>query len=158
MYLFIFAFLGNFFYVLSILTSSKMDLPAPLARQFIRDSIPYVQLPFVLIALLYPHRYLHTDSFWVLVEPSSSILPLFSRVSYMILGDELCAAGSDERVWGRWVGKNRGCYYRRVSKKLVDDDDDGDKLMGGFGTCRCFCLFMRCSVFRIALRVCVNSQ
>ncbi|KAF8509743.1 PQ loop repeat-domain-containing protein [Gautieria morchelliformis] len=42
MYLFIFAFLGNFFYVLSILTNPKMDLPAPLARQFIRDSIPYI--------------------------------------------------------------------------------------------------------------------
>jgi len=42
MYLFTFAFLGNFFYVVSILTSSKMDLPAPLARQFIRESIPYL--------------------------------------------------------------------------------------------------------------------
>lgn len=40
MYLFTFAFLGNLFYVLSILTSSKMALPAPLARQFIRESIP----------------------------------------------------------------------------------------------------------------------
>jgi len=42
MYLFIFAFMGNFFYVLSILNSPKMDLPPPLAKQFLRDSIPYL--------------------------------------------------------------------------------------------------------------------
>ncbi|KAF8523334.1 PQ loop repeat-domain-containing protein [Hysterangium stoloniferum] len=41
-YLFIFAFLGNFFYVLSILANPKMDLPPPLAKQFLRDSIPYL--------------------------------------------------------------------------------------------------------------------
>ena len=63
MYLFIFAFLGNFFYVLSILTSSKMDLPAPLARQFIRDSIPYVAPTirlnrFIIPTSLSTHRFL----------------------------------------------------------------------------------------------------
>jgi solute carrier family 66 (lysosomal lysine-arginine transporter), member 1 len=42
MYLFIFAFLGNFFYVLSIVTNPKMDLPEPQASQFIRDSVPCV--------------------------------------------------------------------------------------------------------------------
>ena len=41
MYLFIFAFLGNLFYVLSILTNPKMNY-GPQARQFIRDSVPYV--------------------------------------------------------------------------------------------------------------------
>ncbi|KAI0748128.1 PQ loop repeat-domain-containing protein [Daedaleopsis nitida] len=41
-YLFIFAFLGNFFYVASILTSSNMQLPQPQLSAFIRESIPYL--------------------------------------------------------------------------------------------------------------------
>ncbi|TFK55125.1 hypothetical protein OE88DRAFT_1653788 [Heliocybe sulcata] len=41
-YLFIFAFLGNFFYVASILTSPSMYLPPPQAAAFIRESIPYL--------------------------------------------------------------------------------------------------------------------
>lgn len=41
-YLFIFAFLGNFFYVSSILTSPNMQLPEPEASAFMRESIPYV--------------------------------------------------------------------------------------------------------------------
>ncbi|KIJ55021.1 hypothetical protein M422DRAFT_24878 [Sphaerobolus stellatus SS14] len=41
-YLFIFAFMGNFFYVLSILTSPKLDQPEPQAKQFLRESIPYL--------------------------------------------------------------------------------------------------------------------
>ncbi len=39
-YLFIFAFLGNFFYVASILTSPNLQLPEPQASAFIRESIP----------------------------------------------------------------------------------------------------------------------
>ncbi|KAH9901390.1 PQ loop repeat-domain-containing protein [Cubamyces lactineus] len=41
-YLFIFAFLGNFFYVASILTSPNLQLPEPEAAAFIRQSIPYL--------------------------------------------------------------------------------------------------------------------
>ncbi|RPD66139.1 PQ-loop-domain-containing protein [Lentinus tigrinus ALCF2SS1-7] len=41
-YLFIFAFLGNFFYVASILTSPNLQLPEPQASAFIRESIPYL--------------------------------------------------------------------------------------------------------------------
>ncbi|KZT40920.1 hypothetical protein SISSUDRAFT_1018393 [Sistotremastrum suecicum HHB10207 ss-3] len=41
-YLFIFAFLGNFFYVLSIMTSPNLDLPQAEATAFIRESIPYL--------------------------------------------------------------------------------------------------------------------
>ncbi|EMD37960.1 hypothetical protein CERSUDRAFT_113099 [Gelatoporia subvermispora B] len=42
MYLFIFAFLGNFFYVASILTSPKLAQAAPLASAYLRESIPYL--------------------------------------------------------------------------------------------------------------------
>ncbi|KAF8892508.1 hypothetical protein BD779DRAFT_1610089 [Infundibulicybe gibba] len=42
MYLFIFAFLGNVFYVSSILTSPKMSLPPPQALAFIKESVPYL--------------------------------------------------------------------------------------------------------------------
>ncbi|KAF5373865.1 hypothetical protein D9758_000611 [Tetrapyrgos nigripes] len=41
-YLFIFAFLGNVFYVASILTSPEMFLPQPASGNFIRESIPYL--------------------------------------------------------------------------------------------------------------------
>ncbi|KAI0933126.1 hypothetical protein AcV7_004689 [Taiwanofungus camphoratus] len=41
-YLFIFAFLGNFFYVASIITSPKLNLPEPEASLFMRESIPCV--------------------------------------------------------------------------------------------------------------------
>ena len=40
MYLFIFAFLGNTFYVSSILTSPKLDTSGPEAAAYIRESIP----------------------------------------------------------------------------------------------------------------------
>lgn len=42
-YLFVFAFLGNSFYVASILTSPKLGLPEPQASAFIKESIPYVE-------------------------------------------------------------------------------------------------------------------
>ncbi|KIY72219.1 hypothetical protein CYLTODRAFT_418197 [Cylindrobasidium torrendii FP15055 ss-10] len=42
MYLFIFAFLGNVFYVSSILTSPNAWLPQPASGNFIRESIPYL--------------------------------------------------------------------------------------------------------------------
>ncbi|KAA1471090.1 hypothetical protein DENSPDRAFT_871340 [Dentipellis sp. KUC8613] len=42
MYLFIFAFLGNFFYVLSILSSPKIYLPPAEASAYITESIPYL--------------------------------------------------------------------------------------------------------------------
>ncbi|GJJ15795.1 hypothetical protein Clacol_010073 [Clathrus columnatus] len=42
MYLFTFAFFGNLFYVLSILTSPNMNLPPEQSRQFLRDSVPYL--------------------------------------------------------------------------------------------------------------------
>jgi len=42
MYLFIFAFLGNFFYVASILTSPNLGLPEAEASAFIKESIPYL--------------------------------------------------------------------------------------------------------------------
>ena len=44
-YLFIFAFLGNFFYVASILTAPDMHLPEPQAAAFLRESIPCVPFP-----------------------------------------------------------------------------------------------------------------
>jgi len=40
MYLFIFAFLENLFYVSSILTSPKLDIPGPEASAYIRECIP----------------------------------------------------------------------------------------------------------------------
>ncbi|KAI0322250.1 PQ loop repeat-domain-containing protein [Amylostereum chailletii] len=41
-YLFIFAFFGNFFYVLSILTAPKMSLPPPEASAYLAESLPYL--------------------------------------------------------------------------------------------------------------------
>jgi solute carrier family 66 (lysosomal lysine-arginine transporter), member 1 len=41
-YLFIFAWLGNVFYVSSILSSPNMSLPAPEAAAFLRESLPYL--------------------------------------------------------------------------------------------------------------------
>ncbi|VDB83070.1 unnamed protein product [Peniophora sp. CBMAI 1063] len=41
-FLFIFAFLGNFFYVLSILTAPNMSLPPPEAAAYLKESIPYL--------------------------------------------------------------------------------------------------------------------
>lgn len=42
MYLFLFAFLGNSFYVASIVTSPKFFEPPPASSEFIRESIPYL--------------------------------------------------------------------------------------------------------------------
>ncbi|KAF9646402.1 hypothetical protein BDM02DRAFT_3156563 [Thelephora ganbajun] len=42
MYLFIFAFLGNTFYVSSILTSPKLDVSGPEASAYIQESLPYI--------------------------------------------------------------------------------------------------------------------
>jgi len=42
MYLFIFAFLGNFFYVLSILSSPNMSGPLVESSKFLKESMPYV--------------------------------------------------------------------------------------------------------------------
>jgi hypothetical protein len=42
MYLFVFAFLGNFFYVCSILTSPEAHMPPPASTKFFQESIPYV--------------------------------------------------------------------------------------------------------------------
>lgn len=42
MYLFIFAFLGNFFYVCSILTSPEAHMPPPASTKFFKESIPYL--------------------------------------------------------------------------------------------------------------------
>jgi uncharacterized protein with PQ loop repeat len=41
-YLFIFAFLGNLFYVLSIVTSPEANLPPPASTEFFRESLPYL--------------------------------------------------------------------------------------------------------------------
>ncbi|KAF9075197.1 PQ loop repeat-domain-containing protein [Rhodocollybia butyracea] len=42
MYLFVFAFLGNVFYVASILTSPEVYKQAPISSDFIKESIPYL--------------------------------------------------------------------------------------------------------------------
>jgi uncharacterized protein with PQ loop repeat len=42
MFLFVFAFLGNTFYVISILTTPEMRLSPPANQEFIRESIPYI--------------------------------------------------------------------------------------------------------------------
>jgi len=42
MFLFVFAFLGNTFYVLSILSSPKLDAPRAEAMAFLLESIPYL--------------------------------------------------------------------------------------------------------------------
>jgi len=42
MSLFICAFLGNFFYVASIVSSPRFNLPPPLSTEYIRESIPYI--------------------------------------------------------------------------------------------------------------------
>lgn len=41
-YLFVFAFLGNFFYVCSILTSPEAHMPPPASTKFFKESIPYL--------------------------------------------------------------------------------------------------------------------
>jgi uncharacterized protein with PQ loop repeat len=41
-YLFVFAFLGNVFYVSSILTSPNLSKPPPISTDFMRESIPYL--------------------------------------------------------------------------------------------------------------------
>ncbi|KAF8212118.1 PQ loop repeat-domain-containing protein [Mycena galopus ATCC 62051] len=41
-YLFIFAFLGNSFYVASILTSERVFQPPPASSEFLRESLPYL--------------------------------------------------------------------------------------------------------------------
>ncbi|GBE82169.1 PQ loop repeat-domain-containing protein [Sparassis latifolia] len=61
-YLFIFAFLGNLFYVASILASPKLGLPAPEASAFIRESTPYLlgsggTLMFDVIIVMQAHIY-----------------------------------------------------------------------------------------------------
>lgn len=53
MYLFVFAFLGNFFYVSSILTSPKLSLPPHEASAFLRESIPYVSLSLYYISCVF---------------------------------------------------------------------------------------------------------
>lgn len=42
MYLFVFAFLGNFFYVCSILTSPEAHVPPPASIKFFKESLPYL--------------------------------------------------------------------------------------------------------------------
>ncbi|KAH7919011.1 hypothetical protein BV22DRAFT_972416, partial [Leucogyrophana mollusca] len=42
MYLFVFAFLGNFFYVCSILSSPQTRLPPPASTDFLKESLPYL--------------------------------------------------------------------------------------------------------------------
>jgi len=42
MYLFVFAFLGNVFYVASIFSSPNMHLPPPASTAFLKESIPYL--------------------------------------------------------------------------------------------------------------------
>ncbi|KAF4603844.1 hypothetical protein EYR40_001017 [Pleurotus pulmonarius] len=42
MYLFVFAFLGNCFYVLSIMTSPKVQQPPPISTEFLKESLPYL--------------------------------------------------------------------------------------------------------------------
>ncbi|KAJ8502902.1 hypothetical protein ONZ45_g11335 [Pleurotus djamor] len=42
MYLFVFAFLGNCFYVLSIMTSPQVREPAPISTAFLKESLPYL--------------------------------------------------------------------------------------------------------------------
>jgi hypothetical protein len=56
MYLFVFAFLGNTFYVSSLLTSPKLDLPGPEASAYIRESIPWVS---AIQSCHHPHLILH---------------------------------------------------------------------------------------------------
>jgi len=52
MYLFVFAFLGNVFYVASILTSPKISLPPPESTEFIKETIPYVFFASLVAPLL----------------------------------------------------------------------------------------------------------
>lgn len=42
MYLFVFAFLGNVFYVASILSSPSVYLPPPISTDFLKESTPCV--------------------------------------------------------------------------------------------------------------------
>lgn len=42
MYLFVFAFLGNFFYVCSIMTSPEAHMPPPASTKFFNECIPYL--------------------------------------------------------------------------------------------------------------------
>lgn len=58
MYLFVFAFLGNVFYVTSILTSDSMFLPPPEAAAFLKESIPWVDENFPETRLSSSYRYL----------------------------------------------------------------------------------------------------
>ncbi|CAL1704644.1 unnamed protein product [Somion occarium] len=73
MYLFVFAFLGNFFYVASILTSPKLDLPPPVSAAFIRESIPYVTHLLHFIPFQHLMYYDRAGTSWVAVVPSCSM-------------------------------------------------------------------------------------
>jgi hypothetical protein len=73
MYLFTFAFLGNSFYVASILTSSEAWAPAPKSQNFLRESLPsvlvhYIFRPFVDVIFF-------LDISWVQGAPLSSTSP-----------------------------------------------------------------------------------
>lgn len=58
MFLFVFAFLGNTFYVASILLSPEIRKPLPISNQFIKESIPWVIPYHNLYTSLKKHRYL----------------------------------------------------------------------------------------------------
>jgi len=60
MYLFIFAFLGNTFYVTSILTAPEMRLASPANQAFLRESIPYV------VSILHARTAVHTGVSYLL--------------------------------------------------------------------------------------------
>ncbi|KAL5489766.1 hypothetical protein ACEPAI_4598 [Sanghuangporus weigelae] len=68
MYLFVFAFLGNTFYVLSILSSPMMSKPRPISTAFLLESMPYLlgsggtllfDVTIVSQSLLYRPRHVH---------------------------------------------------------------------------------------------------
>lgn len=80
-YLFIFAFLGNTFYVASILTSPKLQLPPPQASAFIRESIPYVSLS-PLSSVGSWDSSANTVTFSVVGAPLCSILQSFVSPSF----------------------------------------------------------------------------
>lgn len=75
MYLFVSAFLGNFFYVLSIVTSPQAYLPPPASTDFFRESLPCVVPPLSRLLPLITLFIIRAVIYLAAVGPLFSISP-----------------------------------------------------------------------------------
>lgn len=125
MYLFAFAFCGNLFYVLSILTSPKVNLPSEQSREFLRESVPYLlgsggTLMFDVTIVIQSFLYANA-------KPDRK-----KRMRTRTLSSVMSSATTSSRRW-------RGKIKRKRSSAVVNDEERGlleeeDGLMhGGVG-------------------------